>query len=316
VVFAFDGDRAGRAAAWRALQNALPEAREGRELRFLFLPDGEDPDSLVGREGSAAFEARVQGAVPLSEYLIAHLAEQADLKHADGRARYVALARPLLGKIPAGVYQELLLARIGQEVGMSADRLREFMLNVPDEAVAVAAPALDGARRGGAHSLRSAHRAGAGAGAGASAGRRGLIARAIQMVLHFPQAAAAVPDSALNALGQLQEAQLGGVTTLHALLTSLRANPARTTPQLLEEWRDHPAGRRLGELFAQASLLDVTKAKSELRGTIDRLLEQVLAERAAERYLELLGKMTERRATASEVAEFQTLMKRLPDKGS
>jgi len=100
------------------------------------------------------------------------------------------------------------------------------------------------------------------------------------------------------------------------LLTSLRANPARTTPQLLEEWRDHPAGRRLGELFAQASLLDVTKAKSELRGTIDRLLEQVLAERAAERYLELLGKMTERRATASEVAEFQTLMKRLPDKGS
>ena len=73
MVFCFDGDRAGRAAAWRALQNALPEAREGREIRFLFLPEGEDPDSLVGSEGGEAFEARLAGALPLSEYLVAQL---------------------------------------------------------------------------------------------------------------------------------------------------------------------------------------------------------------------------------------------------
>src|SRR5437667_420350 len=70
VVFAFDGDRAGRAAAWRALQQALPEAREGREIRFLFLPEGHDPDTLVGAEGREAFEQRLQGALPLSEYLV------------------------------------------------------------------------------------------------------------------------------------------------------------------------------------------------------------------------------------------------------
>ncbi len=127
VVFAFDGDRAGRAAAWRALQNVLPELREGRELRFLFLPEGEDPDSLVGREGSAAFEARLAKAVPLSEYLATQLREQADLSHADGRAKFVALARPLLAKIPQGVYLELLLARIAQDVSLSADRLRELL---------------------------------------------------------------------------------------------------------------------------------------------------------------------------------------------
>ena len=102
VVFAFDGDRAGRAAAWRALQNVLPELREGRELRFLFLPEGEDPDSLVGREGSAAFEARLAGALPLSEYLAMQLREQADLSHADGRAKFVALARPAVGEDSAG----------------------------------------------------------------------------------------------------------------------------------------------------------------------------------------------------------------------
>src|SRR6201996_7994460 len=76
LVFCFDGDRAGRAAAWRALQQALPEAREGREIRFLFLPEGEDPDSLVGREGSEHFEARFDAALPLSEYLVSPLLEQ------------------------------------------------------------------------------------------------------------------------------------------------------------------------------------------------------------------------------------------------
>src|SRR3974390_3083487 len=88
VVFAFDGDRAGRGAAWRALQQALPEAREGREIRFLFLPEGHDPDSVVGAEGAAAFEQRTQTALPLSEYLVRELTEQCELGSADGRARF------------------------------------------------------------------------------------------------------------------------------------------------------------------------------------------------------------------------------------
>src|ERR1700759_3818284 len=89
VVFAFDGDRAGRAAAWRALQNALPEARQGREVRFLFLPDGHDPDSLVGEEGQEAFERRLETTLPLSEYLIGELSEQSDLESPAGRTQFV-----------------------------------------------------------------------------------------------------------------------------------------------------------------------------------------------------------------------------------
>src|SRR5688572_27257303 len=122
VIFCFDGDRAGRAAAWRALQNALPEAEAGRELKFLFLPDGEDPDSLVGREGQAAFEARFTAALPLSEYLVAHLAEAIDISHADGKARFVAEAKPLLARVPAGAYRELLLDRLAEAIGVSAAR--------------------------------------------------------------------------------------------------------------------------------------------------------------------------------------------------
>src|SRR6266702_441641 len=127
VVFAFDGDRAGRAAAWRALQHALPEAREGREIRFLFLPEGQDPDSLVGEEGREAFEQRLNTSLPLSEYLISELKGQADLSHADGRARFSELARPLLARLTEGVYRELVLKQIAIALGIARERLEELM---------------------------------------------------------------------------------------------------------------------------------------------------------------------------------------------
>src|SRR6202012_4583489 len=126
VVFAFDGDRAGRAAAWRALQHALPEAREGREIRFMFLPDGHDPDSLVGEEGREAFEKRLDPSLPLSEYLIGELKGQADLSHADGRARFAELARPLLVKLTEGVYRELVLEQMAKALGIKRELMEQL----------------------------------------------------------------------------------------------------------------------------------------------------------------------------------------------
>jgi DNA primase len=306
IVFAFDGDRAGRAAAWRALQTALPEVREGRELRFLFLPDGEDPDSLVGREGKLAFEARLAEALPLSEYLVAHLREQADLAHADGRARYVALARPLLAKLPPGVYQELLIARIGQEVGLSGDRLRELLSAELDQAAADhgAGERARGTARAGGSSRRAADPRGRGS------GRRGLLTQAIQMLLHFPAAAATVPLALCASLEAVSEQELAGAATLRELLAALRATPARTTPQLLEEWRERPECRRLGALFAEPTLLDAAHARAELHGTLERLVEQVASERLGRRYDELLARVNSRTASPEEMSEFQSLMRK------
>jgi DNA primase len=291
VVFAFDGDRAGRAAAWRALQNALPEAREGREMRFLFLPEGEDPDSLVGREGRAAFEAHLAGATPLSEYFSAHLRVQADLSHADGRARFVALARPLLAKLPPGVYLELLLARVAQEVGLGTDRLRELLRDDLATEDTEAAP------------RRPVTRSAAG-------GRRGLVTQAIQTLLHYPATAARVPAPVLPALGAISEAELGGIGMLRELLTTLRAQPSRMISALLEEWRERPEHRRLGELHAEPTLLDAEQAAPELLGTLDRLIAQVAAEREARRYDELLDKVKSGSASPEERLEFQALNKR------
>jgi DNA primase len=304
VVFAFDGDRAGRAAAWRALQNVLPELREGRELRFLFLPEGEDPDSLVGREGSAAFEARLAGALPLSEYLATQLREQADLSHADGRAKFVALARPLLAKIPQGVYLELLLARIAQDVALSADRLRELLH--ADLAEAPPAPARAGEIEPGMGHTPSRHPSARGTGAG----RRGLVTQAIQTLLHFPATAAAVPAATSARLDDIGEDEVGGIATLRDLLAALRERPGRTGSQLLEQWRERPEHRRLGELHAERLLLDAAQAGPELLGILDRLVGQVAARRQSRRYDQLLHKLDSGRATAEERAEFQVLNKR------
>src|SRR5277367_4695106 len=125
VVFCFDGDRAGRQAAWRALENALPLARDGRELKFMFLPDGHDPDTLVAEEGADAFEERIKAALPLSEYLVQHLLAQVELSHVDGRAKLKALAAPLFARMPEGIYREMLADGLAKRVSMPAAALKK-----------------------------------------------------------------------------------------------------------------------------------------------------------------------------------------------
>jgi len=133
VCFAFDGDRAGRAAAWRALENALPQIREGRQIRFLFLPDGEDPDSFVNARGADAFIKLIEDGSALSEFLIEELSSQVDMETVDGRARLAELARPLVNRIPAGVYRELLIESLAEAVGLTAPKLEKMLAVSPSE---------------------------------------------------------------------------------------------------------------------------------------------------------------------------------------
>lgn len=114
VVFCFDGDNAGRKAAWRALETALPLMTGQHHVRFMFLPEGEDPDSLVREEGQEQFAQRTVTAIPLSTYLFEHLINGADLSSIDGRARLIEQARPLVSKIPAGVYRQMTVTRLAE----------------------------------------------------------------------------------------------------------------------------------------------------------------------------------------------------------
>jgi DNA primase len=291
VVFAFDGDRAGRAAAWRALQQALPEAREGREIRFLFLPDGHDPDSLVGEEGREAFEARLTSALPLSEYLVRELSQQSDLEHADGRARFAENARPLFLKVPDGVYRELLLERLATVVGLPPQRLGELWSGTTAPAPAPAAPPVP-LRRGGTRTA-------------VGAGRGSLVRQAIVRLLHHPQIAAEV--SAQERLG-LEANEEPGIPLLRELIDELQARPAQIPAQVVQRWADREGGEALQKLLEREEVFtDAPGAAGELRGALVKLAEQ-----AAGRRLEALEARS-RSATlsADELQEFQRLIVKL-----
>jgi len=123
IIFCFDGDKAGLRAAERALSNTLSELKDGQQARFLFLPDGEDPDSLVRKEGFEGFMHRAKQAQSLSDYLFQHLQTQADISRLDGKARLASLAQGWIDKVQDGIFKQLLYAQLSELVGLSMDQI-------------------------------------------------------------------------------------------------------------------------------------------------------------------------------------------------
>jgi DNA primase len=267
VVFCFDGDKAGRAAAWRALNNALPEAREGRQIRFLFLPEGHDPDSLVGEEGREAFEKRLVQALPLSEYLAVALAEQADLSHADGRAQFAELARPLVTKVAPGVYRDLLIERLAESIKLSSAQLNQLWFNeVTDNRgnhLAGGNPASEAGLPSSAAGRRASPRPRDGGGG------QGLVTKAVKLLVHFPAVAARISGAQLSQLEMNDDA---GARFLFELIDQLQQEPAAHAGQLLERWRDRPEAARMQALAAEELLgHDEASATLELVAAIEKL---------------------------------------------
>src|SRR6202789_1142073 len=284
VVFCFDGDRAGRQAAWRALENALPLARDGRELKFMFLPEGHDPDTLVAEEGAEAFENRMKEALPLSEYLVQQLIADVDLDTIDGRAKLKALAGPLFARMPEGIYREMLADRLASRVSMPANKLKEFFAT--------------GANKPGVNNseLRVRQRG------RMSVGRGNLLTQAITLVLHHPAAAGAIQDPDL-----LSSIDKPGVSVLKELLEQAATASSPKTAMLLERWRDRPEHERLTTLAMQDPLVaDSAAAAKELKMAVEKLLEEYGPGRRMD---ELLKKAEELGLNYDEKAELSSLLK-------
>ena len=302
VVFAFDGDRAGRAAAWRALQHALPEAREGREIRFLFLPDGHDPDSLVGEEGREAFEKRLDSTLPLSEYLLSELQGQADLSHADGRARFAELARPLLVRLSDGVYRELVLNRIAAALGLTRARFEELMdLPPPPSGRPPPAEPDSTVTTGGPTSPRPPMQGGR---TRTSAGRGSLVRQAVVRLVRFPALAQQV---SLEERANLEACEETGIEVLRNLLDDLREHPLQIPAQVIERWADKPGGDFLPKLLQREEVVaDEAVAAQELHGALAKLADTVSTQRL--KALEEKSRWT--RLNPEELKEFQELILR------
>ena len=230
VFFSFDGDRAGKAAAWRALENALPQIREGRQIRFVFLPEGHDPDTFVNEFGADAFVGALDDGVALGDFLIQELASQVDMDTLDGRARLAELAKPLVNRIPPGVYRELLINSLAEAVGLTPVKLERVLGRSADES---GSPGRKGVTvKSATGRIR------------VSGGRPSVVRRAITLLLNHPQAADKLDVEKLAGVSR------PGVELLHDLIETVQEEPDITTAGLLERWRSDDEGRHLGKLAA------------------------------------------------------------------
>lgn len=281
ILFCFDGDRAGRAAAWRALENALPQIREGRQIRFVFLPDGQDPDSYVQEHGAAAFEKALDSAMPLSDFLVEELSAQVDMNSVDGRARFAELARPLVSKIPLGVYKELLTDKLADAIGLPASKLESILKrDVPSEPKG----SMPGKTR-----LRTRPSA---------TGNLSIVRRAITLLLQNPAAA-----KTLN-VEQLSGVSKPGSDLLRDLIETVQSEPNISTAGLLERWRNDAEGRHLGKLAAvELPESDDFDASAELAQCIAQLALTARRDRMSF----LIEKQTLKSLTDSERNELRAL---------
>ena len=253
VVFCFDGDRAGREAAWRALENGLPVLHEGRQVSFLFLPEGEDPDTLVRKEGAAEFGSRLKAATPLPDYFFQHLADQVDLNRLDGRARLVELTRPHLSKMRPGVLRQLMVARLAELSHLPVTELSRLLDS--GERPATSTTQRDVRRSGGGQS------------------RPSLVRTAIALLLQHPQLARTVVDAGA---GFLALEGRPGVGLLFDLLQLLRDRPDIKTGFIIEHYRDSEYQPALTKLLTWEHPTLSGDIESEFQGVLEQLRREAL----------------------------------------
>jgi len=282
VVFCFDGDRAGRDAAWRGLENALPLLSDGRTLRFMFMPEGEDPDTLIRQVGREGFEQSLERAQTLDQFLVEYFKQQADFSRIDGQARLVELSKPLLAKLPAGIYRQKLAERLAPLANMQAEALQggqatDNTAKSGSEARGGRRPAQEDKRQAPSH-----------------------VRHAITLLLQHPQLAPLANEAA--ALAGLQ---LPGVALLLEMLELLSGRPELTTAALLEHWRGRVEERHLFALAQKELLLDAEQddLENEFVGALRGLKQQMLKQR----YQELARKPFNELSTL-EKAEYQQLL--------
>jgi DNA primase len=285
VVFCFDGDKAGRRAAWRALENALPFMRDGRRARFMFLPDGEDPDSFVQGHGKQAFEALLASSPTLTEFLFQTLRESADTHTPEGQARLKEQARPLIERLPDGTLKTLAAQRLSELLGLSLDRTEGEL----------------GIRQPGGASTRAQNWSTA-----PVQPPRGVVSparRAITTLVHYPALAAHADDVRDIAL-----LDTPGAALLAELITTLKTQPGLSTAGLLEHFRDHAQGQALMRLAAG----EPPPQGDALRTEFLDCLQRVRHEPVERRYQYLRERVKDHTATDAEQREYGVLFKTQP----
>lgn len=257
IIFCFDGDSAGRAAAWRALENSLPLIHDGITARFLFLPEPEDPDSFVRQVGKKGFLNYLQEAMSFADFLFAHLinAKEKDaidrISTLDGRAKLVQETKNLLQKMPNGVFKELLFTKLAEIVQMKVETIANFTVEqqIPDSTTV-------------------------------SRGKKSLISPlnpvhlAISLLLHEPNLVAEIPDLAKISVIAESNFDLPEIKLLVELLGFLKSKQNFTIGAILEYYRNSRDFEVLAKLAILEPIIKADRLKDEFLGSIERIYER------------------------------------------
>ena len=332
VLFCFDGDQAGRNAAWRALEATLSSLQDGRRARFLFLPEGEDPDTLVRSEGTDAFKARInQHAQPLADYFFEQLTKEADPRSLEGKAHMATLAAPLIDKVPGANLRILMRQRLTEITGLNSETVSQLVQNAPAEAPPSYDPGLDYdampdyadfQQQGGYESQQEWTPKKAGAQGQKKWEKKPWDKKgkrpdfepraprtptsvepptltALRTLLHHPELAEKVEEASHLAAEDNTQAQL-----LVSLLEALQKNPKMRSLQLIARWHGTEQGRLLRALAEKEWLISADNLEQQFFDTITRL-----SARQRERSLEQL--IRKERQTGLDADEKLLLLKLL-----
>lgn len=234
IIFCFDGDQAGRTAAWRALLVTLPIMRDDLQVRFMFLPEGEDPDSLIRKEGKESFEKRIQSASTLSHYFFQTLGSQADLSSMDGRARFVKLATEHLKQLPTGIFQQMMLEELAKKARIDVAQLLLFNSTPQTKTKPQQA--------------RSPS----------------TLRLAITLLIQDPPLAEQVVEP-------LPLLEIPGFSLFIQLIETIKKHSIATTGTLLEYWRERKEGKLLVKFAQIEHMIPATGIKNEFLGALTHL---------------------------------------------
>ncbi|TXH75164.1 MAG: DNA primase [Lysobacteraceae bacterium] len=269
VYFCFDGDAAGRRAASKAMESVLPRMKDGRQAFFLFLPDGEDPDSLVRHEGASGFDTRLQHATPLSQFFYDDMGKDVNLSTLDGKARLAERAKPLLAQIPDGAFGDLMRQRLTEITGVGARAPESQTPQVRKRP------------------------------ASAQTQKRSLVRGVIALLLQQPALALELqPPYTFNALRQ------PGIPLLAELIALIRDRPEITVGALLEHFAEREESTALQKLASQALPGEESLWRDEFLDAMAQLEKQTLQQRIDE----LLAKQREAGLDDHDKAELRNLL--------
>jgi DNA primase len=270
VVFCFDGDEAGRKAAFRAMEATLTCLEDGRQARFLFLPEGEDPDTAVRAGGAEHFRQLLDSAMPLETFLFESVARGIDTSSMDGRARLSKLALPYIRQLPEGVYRQLMFQALAERTGLELSSLMQ--LEAPTPAVTYDPPAYDsppeleppGPPDFEDHQQHSRPRQRPGSNS-LSRGYSNMAQAALALLLHQP-AIARLADA--DTLGELEGEDVG---LLRDMLQLLTRRPDSNTAMLLGHWYGTQEGELLSRLAGQERLIPTEGIEQQFIDTMTEL---------------------------------------------